>query len=539
LKQELVPIIGSKLHLDYTTETRPDHSDQIDAVFKTGDDRIVLEVEVGSHRKLLEGIEQADRYRETLAASGTITIVYPEEARREVETRSDILQILYDLPFESLVLTPFQRKYHPEILLNTFLDSLESALRQPQPTDLDTLIQVLRECVDHISFQAKRSKLIRSSVAQAVVSEIATFTALAGPEEDVDEETLESAAADLASYVIVNQILLYFLLSPTLKLTRLRGIESTEDLSVVFKRVTDVNYKAVYRIEVVKRLPKTAVPDLNRIITAFKTIKPEAVPYDLLGRMFHEFLPLTTRKLFATFYTKPIAAELLAHLAINEPEYVLEPSVGSGTILVAVYKTLRKKLHLTHNEALRMLFALDIMPFAAHLAAVNLTLQDLKEKTQLVNVGIGNSLNIRPSAMVPTQIHLFDPKVTKRADAEKSVDEELKLPSHVDLVIMNPPFTDSRRYTLTMLGLREQVFRERQNYWAYFLSFADDMLGPNGRIAAVLPRLFFTGSKSKEVRDWLFADRKYSLRYVIRTTIPLGQYTRNSHLAKPQLSEIS
>jgi len=61
LKHELVPIIGSGLQLDYTTETRPGRGDQVDPVFRVGYERVVLELEVGSHRKLLEGIEQADR----------------------------------------------------------------------------------------------------------------------------------------------------------------------------------------------------------------------------------------------------------------------------------------------------------------------------------------------------------------------------------------------------------------------------------------------------------------------------------------------
>jgi len=522
LKQELAPILGKELLVDYTTDTSTttDRRNQVDVTYLINGLRIVLELEIGSHRKLLEGIGQADGYREALQAAGTITIAYPEEARAEVEGKEDVRRLLYDLSFEALVLTPFQRKYYPNVTLQFFVESLRTAITQPQPTDLDTLLRVLRECVENIAFLIKRSRSAQSAVAEEVVSQLDLFKVLAGPEEDIKPETLESAAADLASYIIVNQLLLYFLLSPTLGLPKLGQIHSSQELDTSFRLVTRVDYQAVYRINVLQRLPEQCLGALNRVITAFKNLKPEALPHDLLGRMFHEFLPLATRKLFATFYTKPAAAEILASLAIDPfPKEVLEPAAGSGTILVSVYKALKKMMpNLNHNDILARLYAIDIMPFAAHLAALNLTLQDLSSRTENVNVAIGNSLNIKPSARYPTQIGLFDRQITKRTNAQEQLDEELRLPKNFDLIIMNPPFTDSRRYVAGMLGGREKAFSEVQNYWAYFLSLADDMLRPGGRIAAVLPRLFFSGSKSCEVRDWLFSKRNYALVWVVRTT---------------------
>lgn len=522
LKQELAPVLGEELHIDYTTETSiaAERRSQIDVTYTINDLRIVLELEIGSHRKLLEGIGQADGYREALQASGTITMVYPEEARAEVEGRQDVKRLLNQLPFEALVLTPFQRKYYPQIHLQSFIESLRAAITQPQPTDLDTLLRALRECVENIAFLIKRSRSIQSAVAGEVISQMELFKVLAGPEEDVKPETLESAAADLASYIIVNQLLLYFLLSPTLHLPKLGQISSPQELEASFKLVTNVDYRAVYRINVLQRLPKQCLGALNRLIIAFRSLKPETLSHDLLGRMFHEFLPLATRKLFATFYTKPAAAEILASLSTDRiPTNVLEPATGSGTILVSIYQALGRMMpSLNHNEILDRLYAIDIMPFAAHLAALNLTLQDLTSKTENVNVGIGNSLNIGPSAKYPTQVGLFDRNITKRANAQEHFDEQLRLPKQFDLIIMNPPFTDSRRYVPGMLGSREKAFSEVQNYWAYFLSLADDMLRPGGRIAAVLPRLFFSGSKSREVREWLFSQRNYSMIWVVRTT---------------------
>jgi len=527
LKQELAPILGAGLNAQYVAEATiiGQKRSQLDVSYSINGQRIVLELEVGGHRKLLEGISQADGYREAAQADGTITIVYPEQSRGIIETENDVKRILYDQKFEALVLTPFQRKYYQETSLQAFIDSLRNAVSQPQPTDLDTLLGVLKESVENIAFQIKRGQDIESDLTSEVVSKLELFKVLAGQEKDMNSKTLKKAAADLASYIIVNQLLLYFLLSPTLDLPKLRQIDSVEQLQTSFKLITDVDYHAVYKINVLRILRTSkrsheCIGALNRMIIALKNLKPEGLSHDLLGRMFHELLPLATRKLFATFYTKPVAAEILASLAIDSlPKKVLEPSTGSGTILVSTYNALRKRMIDAHHaDVLDRLYAIDIMPFAAHLAALNLTLQDLSSRTENVNVGIGNSLNIRPSAKYPTQVGLFDRMVTRRANAQERIEEQLRLPKSFDLIIMNPPFTDSRRYLPGMLGARENAFVEIQNYWAYFLSLADDMLQPGGRIAAVLPRLFFSGSKSSEVRKWLFHKHNYVLLWVVRTT---------------------
>ncbi len=83
---------------------------------------------------------------------------------------------------------------------------------------------------------------------------------------------------------------------------------------------------------------------------------------------------------------------------------------------------------------------------------------------------------------------------------------------------MNPPFTDRGKLTDQMLAARIQAFNERQNYWAYFLFLAHDLLAAKGTIAAVLPRLFLAGSTSREVRNWIFNTLGYDLLYIVRTT---------------------
>jgi hypothetical protein len=82
---------------------------------------------------------------------------------------------------------------------------------------------------------------------------------------------------------------------------------------------------------------------------------------------------------------------------------------------------------------------------------------------------------------------------------------------------MNPPFTRKERLTSGMKSI-QWSFLGDQNYWAYFIPLADSLLKKKGKIAAVLPRDFFRGEYSRAVRQYLFKDRAYSLKYVVKTT---------------------
>ena len=530
LEQELARLMGEKLSVGVVTQTsmsssvaklKKEHGrKQLDTRLTFPDCRIVLEVEVGE-RNLLGGVAQAVSYQEILGADGSLVIAYPDSARRVVETQQDVIDIVLNTKFSALVLTPFLRQNFSGILLDELCARIKKAKSEPEPTDLNLVVNVLREAVESLVLKLRRGKGIPKPALENVVNQFDLFQKLAGDESKIKAEDIESIACDLVGYIIVNQILLYFLLRQTLALPPFASIESIPEIRPYFKRITDIDYRAVYNIDVVSHLPNRCLTEINKIILAFRHLRPQEMKHDLLGRMFHEFLPFNTRKIFAAFYTKPVAAELLAKLAINKfPERILEPACGSGTLLVAAYQALRyEDPKLNHNQTLRKLYAFDIMPFAAHLAALNLTLQDLDEQTEYVNAGTANSLDFqREKRNIATQGELYERIISRRVDVDQKHQEEITVPKDVDVVIMNPPFTDRGRLTDQMLSLRIKDFDERQNYWAYFLSLAHDLLAPKGIIAAVLPRLFLAGSTSKEVRMKLFNDLGYDLLYIVRTT---------------------
>lgn len=523
LEQEVAAIFGEIFGGDIVTQVRTSGRRKPDIVMRFAEHQFVLELELGGQRKFIEAITQGYAYAQSLDAEGIIVLVYPESARRTIAGRSDVRDIVEQTHVSALVLSPFLTRHFSEVYLRDFAEKLKATVTTKETAvDVGLVTNVLREAVELLSLQLRRAQQVSKPALDVVINRFELFQALSLEEKTKDKamaRDLNAVACDLAAYVLVNQILLYHLLTKPLALPMLKPLHGLTELKESFERVLAVDYKAVYHVDVVSRLPKTALNPINKIILAIQYLKSESVPHDLLGRLFHEFLPFETRKQLATFYTRPIAAEMLATLAIQDPKgIVIDLACGSGTLLVSAYRRKQALSPKTSHRALigKEIYGIDIMPFAAHLAALNLTLQNLDEVTDTVNIGVGNALDLETGSTLPGQIHLF-PVTRKRADVDLADQAKFQLPKHVRLVIMNPPYTDRKRLAGSMLGSKAQAFTKAQNYWAYFIKLADEVLDESGRIAAVLPRLFLSGSFSREVREWLFKHDHYTLRYIVRT----------------------
>lgn len=487
--------------------------------------RIIVELKIGFD-KLNSAIVQAEEYKEQLKADGIIAIAYPKESKQTVTRPEDVREIALGLRPTVTVLTPFLKHHYPQVSLAELAKNLIDSLAKPTSApSVDLVVQALRQSVRGISLEIRRTAGMDSPIIKQTVGSLALFEILSqGGGEPEKEETVKGIVADLAAYILVNQILLYYILNKALALKRrMETIVAPLELNSYFKVINDIDYKAIYCTDVASNISPSAANEINTVILAIRALQPENLRHDLLGRIFHEFLPFETRKRLGTFYTRPQAADILAGLAIDKPdEKVLDPACGSGTLLVSAY---RKKMLAGKGRPHKKIVeeeitGVDIMPFAAHLAALNLTMQSPLESTDKTRIGIGNSLNLTPGdevGNVARWLQVFGGDIVGVNVDQPLVKGEVFNLQLVDTVIMNPPFTRKENLTTGMKSI-QWAFLGDQNYWAYFIPLADSLLKKNGKIAAVLPRDFFRGEYSRAVREYLFSKNAYHLKYVIKTT---------------------
>lgn len=522
-----------------------------DIVFTKDKVGVVLQVKIGEIN-LLDGVADVERHARELGYENKVVIAYPESVRREIEEPDEALieQLALDETVKAISLTEFltDRIEGPGAeVLERIVNSIEVGEAEYHP---ETAIQTLREGIDRLVMAIRSSSEDYHPVLNAVTGHFELFTALGQEAADVDKDQLDTAALDLAAYILINQILFYRMYSQmTDRVKPFKTVHSPEELVDYFAQIEEIDYAPIYSLDILSQIPSTGVigAALWDVSDAIIGLRPELMRHDLIGRLFHELLPPDTRKLLAAFYTRPVAAQILAELAIDDGrEKVADLACGSGTLLVSAYAVKRRLLGRRNPRLHRQfvekdLTGIDIMPFAAHLAALNLAAQNLRAPTDRVRVGCQDSLELVPGDIVkPFRFQLsmqWDRGLAELAtnDSREKTIEAVSLGDNTineafevgyqDTILMNPPFTKWKRLPEEFRGdVRKKwgaLFHTAAGLWAPFMLLGDRMLADGGKLGLVIPMNFLRGERTNQLREY-FLNGRHTWRYVVKAVNNYG-----------------
>ena len=420
--------------------------------------------------------------------------------------------------------------------------------------DFESIVKAMKEDISTLHEAIRQVRT--NEIFEEVTQKLELFAGLSGFK---DKKVIESQVSALSAYLLFNQLLfyhIYIIKNPVARTwSKLEPIESVNDLMEYFNRITHEDYTPIYAIDIVKKLPniKEVIDPINDTIKSLRLLKIENVTQDIAGRFFHAMLPEDVAKVWAAFYTNVNAADVLSKFSIRHwNESVVDPSCGSGTLLCAVY---RRKLELykelngyidadilgkLHKEFLEEeITGIDIMPFAAYLTTVNLAMQHVEQPTDIVRIARRDSILDFNSHSLKTKDFkengMTIPEFSEQANAtlfgEKSILNKTNTvaPSGigkpfilkpVDLVIMNPPFSDRTKLPPEYLKkLKKSTFRDvcgnEINLWGYFLALADLLLKPEGRIATVIPINIARGGATQKIRNFII--NNYHLEFIVES----------------------
>jgi len=498
-----------------------------DIVFELLDRTWLLGVKLGETIPILkQAFIQYQRHKEESKIDHGILLFLPEEARSIRPSEREIARAIEEKKCTCLIDTPdikeeLRAVTFPQLLLKIRQEiAPELQRRERRMYPLDTVIALLQQHVSDTMQDIKMTdkEMLRVITDKKLLSEIG----------NLDENESVGVAQFLASYILLSQILFLRLFSSTRPdiLPKKEQKITHHWLRAAFSRVLDINYRPIFSLDVLDAIPESYIQDTFDLIWGLEV---ERIRYELPGRLFHELMPKTIRKMLAAFYTRPQAADILARLTIkNSGDSVFDCACGSGTILVSAY---RRKLELyeeeghTGNPHKRFceeeIFGADVMPFAVHLTSANLASMDPSttiEKTEIIQ---GDSLRLSKgySYRSGVQVTLF-PEV-RQGYSMKGEPFDVQL-NKVDVVLMNPPFTKVER------GIRKYVDMERfgsicgneVGLWGHFIALADEFLKDGGTFGGVIPISILRGRESEKIREFIFS--RWTILYVLKATFNYG-----------------
>jgi hypothetical protein len=532
----------------------------VDILFQLDTTPFIVEIKIGGEKEFAKAIAQVYEYAMDYGTKNVLVLVYPE--RWKGLTVLDIARLPQTILSERIigrVYTDYWTEWIDKTEVSKVFEELGRRFSEKDiRIDFNSVVSAIRENV------AELHSVIRQAKTKEIFEEVAEKLELfAGLGEIKDRQKAEAQVSMLASYLLFDQILFYHIYKTKTNdksLVELKPIKSLGELQVYFNKITDIDYQPVYSINLIDKLPERTevLKIINDTIKNLVLLRTEHITQDLAGRFFHALLPREVAKVWAAFYTNPMAAEILAQLAVEAwDETALDPACGSGTLLSAVY---RKKLGLykiqnqkaldenttkdLHKRFLEEdITGIDIMPFASHLTTINLSLQKLEQPTNVVRIARMDSLELAPKTLTSefskkgillkpfaeeAQLTLDGTRkiVTRKGTVSPSGVGKPFYLRPVDLVIMNPPFSDRDKLPsdyVEKLKNMDQLGRKcghQINLWGYFLALADFFLRPKGKIAAVLPINLARGGATQKIRDFLISN--YHIKYIIKPVADLA-----------------
>ena len=199
-------------------------------------------------------------------------------------------------------------------------------------------------------------------------------------------------AARQTAYLLVNKILFYNLLQAK-RPQELDPLEIPESLTKgallqtnlqgYFKQVLKIDYETIYTTDFIDTIAfpelKEAVREIKELVNVLRRYDFSKLGYDVIGRIFERLIPQDERHNLGQYFTSPDVVDLILRFCLHhEDSKVLDPACGAGTFLVRAYQ--HKKLmnqRKRHEDILDTLWGNDIAKFPAHLATINLAINDL------------------------------------------------------------------------------------------------------------------------------------------------------------------
>jgi type I restriction enzyme M protein len=337
--------------------------------------------------------------------------------------------------------------------------------------DADFFVERLTRAVDVLKPTVKQALRTKLGMDPAYGQRLGEWAVRQGIPADLRSDAFTEAVVRQAIYRLLGKIIFYQSLrraAPQLPAMDLNGLDTGQvlpRLRVCFEAAHKIDYHAVFREDVVDDLPfpAAASAELRDLVENLNTRDFAHLPQDVVGAVFERLIPPEDRHALGQYFTpEPLVDLIVAFCVRNPDDAVLDPTCGTGTFPLRAYDRFRTRLGVhDHRALLSQLWGVDIAPFPAELATINLFRQRVGDPGNFPRI-----LNEDFFEVVPGGTYRFPPLKAPESslaggEAEQ-VDETIPA---FDAIVGNFPYISADRIERTVKGYRQIVNRRLAQDW--------------------------------------------------------------------------
>ncbi len=258
---------------------------------------------------------------------------------------------------------------------------------------------------------------------------------------DNREEFFEKISAQIV-YQLIGRILFFEVLKQfrnELTSINLKGLseqKANEEIKTKFAQIRAIDYQAIFEEDMPDKvsIPYPAVAVLSGLIDELNKRDFAHLPQEVLGSIFENLIPAQERHFLGQYFTNENLVDFIITFCVRKiDDFVLDPTCGTGTFLIRAYN--RFQWHFCqkdHQKLLSQIWGVDIAPFPAELATINLYRQEIAK--------IGNFPRVLKKdffLLKSGQAYEFPPNKPFLDDPHRKINEHLPI---FDAIIGNPPY---------------------------------------------------------------------------------------------------
>jgi type I restriction enzyme M protein len=355
--------------------------------------------------------------------------------------------------------------------------------------DADFFVERLTRAVAILKPAVKQALRTKLGMDPAFGQELGAWAVRQGIPANLRSDEFVEAVVRQAIYRLLGKIIFYQSLhraAPQLPPMELSGLDTGQvlpRLRACFAAAHKIDYHAVFREDVVDRLPfpAQASAELRDLVGDLNTRDFAHLPQDVVGAVFEQLIPPEDRHALGQYFTPEPLVDLIVAFCIKNPDdTVLDPTCGTGTFLIRAYDRLRTRLGVhDHGRLLGQLWGVDVAPFPAELATINLFRQRVDDpgnfprilNEDFFEVIPGGSYRF-PPLKAPAPLLASPPSVPPACGGDRGGEDWVDEPIPAFAAIVgNFPYISADRVERTVKGYRHTVACRLAQDW--FLTYPD------------------------------------------------------------------